>query len=274
MLLIKSGMSCLYLDLRSDFVKIISDAIEEISGVQHGFYTRRGGVSKGKFESLNTAFMKGEDRALVLENRRRIMADLGGDANNLCILEQVHSADVVVIDGDLGGEIIKGDAMVTKEKGLALGIQTADCGPILCVDEEAGVIGAAHAGWKGAKNGVIENMMVAMEDLGAERGRIVARLGPCIARGSYQVDEDFRAGFLVDDGGNDRFFRVDTMAKERYLFDLPEFILGQMGKAGIGDIAWIGEDTYSQPKKFFSYRCVCHEGWPITGRQVSAIILG
>lgn len=242
--------------------KILGDA-------PHGFLGRIGGISTGIYEGLNVGLGSDDERDSVVENRRRAVdAVLPGAA--LARVYQFHSPDVVTIvaAGD-GEEPPKGDAMVTDRPGILLGIVTADCVPVLFADIQAGVVGAAHAGWKGAITGVTDNTISAMEVLGAERSRIVCAIGPCIAQKSYEVDEGFFRRFGDDDKANERFFSDGKPG--HYQFDIEGYVAARLAAAGIGKVECLGEDTYSQPGRFFSYRRSCHLGEPGYGRQISLI---
>jgi hypothetical protein len=236
----------------------------------HGFLGRTGGVSGGIFASLNVGLGSADDRDAVLENRRRAAAALG--EVRLATLHQVHSAEVVHVTEPFADDARPAaDALVTATPGLALGILTADCAPVLFADVEAGVVGAAHAGWKGALGGVLENTVAAMEALGADRSRIAAAIGPCIARRSYEVDAAFHARFTATDPAYDAFF---TPGREgRFQFDLEGFCTARLA-AALTRIDALGEDTYAQPDRFFSYRRTTHAGEPDYGRQLSLIAVG
>lgn len=242
--------------------KILGDA-------PHGFLGRIGGISTGIYAGLNVGLGSDDERDSVVENRRRAVdAVLPGAA--LARVYQFHSSDVVTIvaAGD-GEEPPKGDAMVTDRPGMLLGIVTADCVPVLFADIQAGVVGAAHAGWKGAITGVTDNTISAMEVLGAERSRIVCAIGPCIAQKSYEVDEGFFRCFADDDNANERFFSDGKPG--HYQFDIEGYVAARLAVAGIGRVECLGEDTYSQPDRFFSYRRSCHLGETGYGRQISLI---
>ena len=237
-------------------------------GVPHGFFTREGGVSSGVYEGLNCGRGSGDAADAVAANRRQVAAHMGVGENALVSVHQVHSADVAVIDAP-GGDPLRADAMVTDRPGLALGILTADCGPVLFADEEAGVVGAAHAGWGGALGGVVESTVAAMERLGASRARIRAVLGPTIGPDSYEVGPEFRDRFRAAAPANGRFFRPGR--GDRLLFDLPAFILSRLEAAGVGG-AWTGDDTYPD-ERFFSYRRSVHRREGDYGRMIAAIAL-
>jgi polyphenol oxidase len=240
-----------------------------LRGVTHGFFTREGGVSGGIYASLNGGPGSGDDAAAVAGNRGRIAGWLG--AKHLVSLHQVHSADVVRVTGPWEGDRPRADAMVTDRPGLALGVLTADCAPVLLADIQAGVVGAAHAGWKGALGGVLEATVEAMEGLGAERDRVVAAIGPVISQRAYEVGPEFVECFLDEDQENGRHFAGGQA--DRAMFDLPGFCLARLRAAGVGIAAWTGHCTYSDPRRFFSYRRACHAGEPDYGRLVAAIAL-
>lgn len=242
---------------------------QSLRDTPHGFLGRLGGVSTGIYEGLNVGLGSEDEREAVIENRRRAVgAVLPGAV--LARIHQFHSAHVatIVANGD-EGEPPKGDAMVTNHPGVLLGIVTADCVPVLFADSHAGVIGAAHAGWKGAINGVTDNTISAMEALGADRTRIICAIGPCIAQKSYEVDEGFFQRFADDSPANERFFTEGKAG--HYQFDIEGFVAARLATAGIGKVECLGEDTYSQPDRFFSYRRSCHQVQPGYGRQISLI---
>jgi YfiH family protein len=227
-----------------------------LASATHGFFTRRGGVSGGIFASLNCGPGSGDARADVTENRRRAGEALGA---RLLTLYQIHSAEAVVVTGpwDTGPQA---DAMATNLPGLALGILTADCAPVLFADCEARVIGAAHAGWKGAAGGVTDAAIAAMESLGARRGRIAAAIGPCISQANYETGPEFRERFPA------RFFAGSH-------FDLEGYVAERLAESGIAEIERLGACTYAREEDFFSYRRATHRGEKDYGRQVSAIVL-
>jgi YfiH family protein len=242
-----------------------------LAGLAHGFLGRRGGVSTGVCEGLNVGLGSGDDRAAIGENRRRAVAAVAPGAA-LVTVHQIHSPTVLCVEGPWPDDARpRADAMVTDRPGLALGILTADCAPVLLADRQAGVIGAAHAGWKGALGGVVEATVAAMEGRGAERGRIAAAVGPCIARRSYEVDEGFFRRFVGDDAENERFFGAGRTG--HHLFDLEGYVVSRLAAAGLSRIEALDEDTYGQEERFFSYRRATHRGEPDYGRQVSLIAL-
>jgi YfiH family protein len=240
-----------------------------LEGVAHGFLGRRGGVSRGVVEGLNTGWGAEDDPEAVRENRRRAV-DAVAPGGRLVTLHQTHSPDALHVTEPFPDDARPhADAMVTDRPGLVLGILTADCAPVLFADLQAGVIGAAHAGWKGAFSGVVESTVAEMERLGAERSRIAAAVGPCIARRSYEVDEAFLARFVEADLENERFFAASREGHHR--FDLEGFVLSRLAEAGLSQVEALGQDTYSQADIFYSYRRATHLGEPTYGRQISLI---
>jgi polyphenol oxidase len=244
---------------------------EALAGVAHGFLGRPGGVSEGVCAGLNVGHGSGDDEGAIGENRHRAVAAVAPGAS-LVTVYQIHSPIALPVTGPWPHDARpQADAMVTDRPGLALGILTADCAPVLLADAAAGVIGAAHAGWKGALAGVVEATVAAMENLGADRGRVAAAVGPCIARKSYQVDEAFVRRFVGADPDSERHFVGAGSADRR--FDLEGFVLSQLAKSGIERVEALGQDTYSQPATFYSYRRATHRGEPAYGRQISLIAL-
>ena len=236
----------------------------------HAFFTRRGGVSEGLYAGLNCGTGSGDAADAVARNRALAAQALGCEPARLVTLHQIHSADALAVDGPLA-ERPKADALATAEPGLVLGILTADCMPVLLAEPEAGVVGAAHAGWRGALEGVIEAAIGAMEGLGAARGRIRAAIGPCISQAAYEVGPEFIEEFMDRDPGSDRFFA--NGAHDRHLFDLPGYGLRRLREAGVAEALWTRHCTYGDPDRFFSYRRATHEGAPDYGRLLSAIRL-
>jgi polyphenol oxidase len=247
---------------------IISEAFKS-SHIAHGFFTREGGVSSGIFSSLNCGLGSGDDIALVTENRRRVAASLG--VAEVVSAYQVHSADVIEVTAPFA-ERPKADGLVTAIKGVALGILTADCGPVLFSDVEAGVIGACHAGWKGAVSGVTDNTVLAMEKLGARRSNIVAVLGPTISHAAYEVGPEFPNAFLQLDASNEKYF-TPSIKPSHYMFDLPAYLVSRMTAFGLGQVHDLALCTYSDEKRFFSYRRATHRNEKDYGRLISAIAL-
>lgn len=237
--------------------QIISPILAEQSWLKHGFFTRCGGVSSGLFSTLNTAYDKGDPSANVDENRRRICALLETTPHTLVTARQVHSADVWVIDRPLIYDIATtqlpaADALVTSEPGLALGIMTADCVPILLADPTKKIIAAVHAGWKGATAGIIQNTLQEMRRLGAQIERTIAAIGPCIWQSSYEVSEDFYTSF-PQQRENSPFF-IPGQRDEHWQFDLPGYVMNILKKSGVMVISPSPYDTYAHPELFFSYR--------------------
>lgn len=234
--------------------------------IPHGFMTRHGGVSTGPVASLNCGYGADDDRLAVAENRR-IAVDTVLPAGTLVGVYQIHSPDVVTVRepwSDAGKP--RADAMVTDRPGILLGILTADCAPILLADRAAGIVGAAHAGWRGAHGGVIGNTVAAMEALGALPERIAAAVGPCIAQRSYEVGADFREQFAENDA---RFFAAG--AAGRWQFDLPGYVAHRLAESGVRRIDVLGRDTYAEADRFFSFRRATHRGEPTYGRLLSLI---
>jgi YfiH family protein len=239
--------------------------------VRHAFFTRAGGVSEGLYDSLNCGFGSGDNPDHVAANRSRALNRLGGDSE-LLTLYQVHSPDVVLVENPWQpDDAPKADAQVTSRPGLALGVLTADCAPVLFADSQAGVIGAAHAGWKGAFAGVIESTVEAMTGLGAEASNITAAIGPCIQQESYEVGPEFRDRFLDGTPANRDFF-APSSRDGHFLFDLAGFVGRKLYALGI-IFEIIGEDSYSDDTRFFSYRRATHLGEEDYGRGLSAILL-
>jgi polyphenol oxidase len=247
------------------------DVVTAGLGVRHGFVGRRGGVSGGIFASLNVGLGSSDDQALVRENRHRAVEAVAPGAA-LVTVHQVHSTIVVPVTGAVAdADRAHADAMVTATPGLALGILTADCGPILLADAEAGVIGAAHSGWKGALGDIAGATVAAMEALGARRDHIRAAIGPCIARASYEVDGGFRDRFLTDAASHDGFFVPGR--GDRFQFDLEGFVAMRLANAGVRHVVALGIDTYPDAERWFSYRRTTHKAEPDYGRQMSLIAL-
>ncbi|SEL26432.1 conserved hypothetical protein [Sphingomonas palmae] len=240
-----------------------------LAGVPHGFLGRRGGASGGVFAGLNVGAGSSDDQAAVAENRMAALAAVRPGAT-LLTPYQIHSPDCVTVRVPFANGVRPhADALVTDNPALALGIVTADCAPVLLADVEAGVVGAAHAGWKGALGGVTDATVDAMEALGAVRDRIAAAIGPCIARASYEVDAAFRLRFEEADPANERFF-ADGRA-EHAQFDLEGYVAHRLAKAGVRRIEAMGLDTYANEDRFFSYRRATHRGEPDYGRQIAII---
>lgn len=247
---------------------ITSDALTPI---RHGFFTRRGGASSGIFEGLNCGYGSSDQHDAVTMNRERVAEAMEVAPEALVTIHQVHSAYVAVIDGAPPPPDLRADAMVTAEPGIALGILTADCQPVLFADAEAGVIGAAHAGWKGAKDGILKATVGAMEKLGARRERVRAVIGPTISGENYEVGPEFHAAFVEDDPQTARFFSPGENG--HHYFDLPAYGLARLAEAGVTDPQWTGHCTYAEPERFFSYRRSVHRREVDYGRLIAAIRL-
>ena len=249
-----------------------SSLLAAVPGLRHAFFTSEGGVSDGIYKSLNGGLGSQDDAANVAENRRRMAEQMGVTPERFLNVWQIHSPDAVVVSGPWNGtERPKADALVTRTEGLAIGVTAADCGPVLFVDPGARVIGAAHAGWKGALTGVLESTIDAMEKLGADRGGIVAAIGPLIRQNSYEVGPEFVERFLDADAEHARFF-LPSDRDGHSMFDLASFIRMRLENAGVLMIDDIGVDTYSD-ERFFSYRRSVHRNEPDYGRHVHAIAL-
>ncbi|MEJ0013550.1 MAG: peptidoglycan editing factor PgeF [Bauldia sp.] len=241
-------------------------------GVRHGFFTRAGGVSSGIYASLNCGVGSSDDRALVLENRARVTAAIGAPAEKLATPYQVHGTiAVTVTEVWAPGEGPRADAVVTNVPGIVLGVGSADCGPILLADGEAGVIGAAHSGWRGALAGVAESVVAAMERLGADRKRIAAVLGPTISQPNYEVGAEVRDQFVSVDADYARFF-APSAREAHFQFDLPGVIVARLSAAGV-KASSVGLCTYADETRFFSFRRTTHRGEADYGRQLSVVML-
>ena len=236
-------------------------------GVPHGFLGRRGGVSAGVVAGLNCGLGSGDDREAV-ETNRRLAADAIIPDAPLASVHQIHSPiAVMVTEATQHDERPRADALVTDRPGLLLGVVTADCAPVLLADQEAGVVGAAHAGWRGATAGVTDQAIAAMISLGARVERIAAAVGPCIAKASYEVDHDFAERILADDDGNERFLGEGPGGKPH--FDLEAYVVARLAAAGVRKVEAMGLDTYALEGRFYSYRRATHRNEPTYGRQLS-----
>lgn len=252
---------------------ITLSTLNAIPAIRHGFFTRAGGVSRGLFDSLNCGFGSGDAPAAVAENRARCMRRLDLPAESLVTVYQIHSPTVVTVTAPWHHSAApKADAMVTRVPGIALGILTADCAPVLFCDPEAAVIGAAHAGWKGAFGGVLEATLAAMAALGARPERTLAAVGPHIAHRSYEVGADFRERFLEQDPAHAALF-VPARREGHWLFDLGGHVEGRLIAAGVAGVQRTPHDTLSEADRFFSYRRATLQGEPDYGRGLSAIAL-
>ncbi len=251
---------------------IVSSEHLQLDGIQHGFFTRKGGASTGIYASLNCGPGSNDDPDAVSRNRSAVLARFPG-CQSLVSLYQIHSPTVITVTApwQAGGQP-KADGMATRKPGIVLGILTADCAPVLLADKNAGVIGAAHAGWKGALGGVIQNVVDAMVTLGARRENIIATVGPCIAQKSYETGPDLHKAFMDQTPDYAIFFKPSERAGH-YQFDLEGFVLHRLQQTGITQANALHRDTYAEPDKFFSYRRTTHQGEPDYGRQISAIAL-
>jgi YfiH family protein len=249
---------------------LIADNLQH-DAIAHGFFTRRGGVSSGIFASLNCGPGSGDDAQMVAENRNRVRQEL--DAASLVSLYQVHSPIAITLTQPWDhGHRPQADAVATNVVGIALGILTADCAPVLLADMQARVIGAAHAGWKGALHGVTDSVIAEMEKLGADRARIAATVGPCINQENYEVGAEFLDAFRQSDSGNARFFAPSN--REGHLrFDLEGYVVHRLHGAGVRNVKALQACTYARESEFFSYRRATHRGEKDYGRQISAIVL-
>jgi hypothetical protein len=241
-----------------------------LSGVRHGFFTRRGGASSGVFEGLNCGGGSSDQSEIVKMNRERAAQAMEVPTERLVTVHQVHSADAVTLDSPPTA-CPRADAIVTATPGLAVAILTADCQPVLFADTEAGVVAAAHAGWRGALDGILEATLDAMEAAGARRENIRAAIGPTISQSAYEVGQEFLERFCDEDPSSGRFFI--NGADGKYLFDLPGYGLSRLRKAGIAEAEWTRHCTYSDPSRFFSYRRATHRNEADYGRLISAIRL-
>ena len=247
------------------------DALAALAGVRHGFFTRNGGASTGLYGSNNCAFGSDDSREVVAANRAACARRL--DAGALVTVKQRHTSDVVIVKTPwTWDDAPDADALVTARRGIALGILTADCVPVLLADPAAPVIGAAHAGWRGAFDGILANTVLAMTKLGAERGRIVAAIGPCIGQASYEVGPEFRARFTARDATFARYF-TPAKANGHAHFDIAGFAADCLRRAGVESVIVQGSDTCAEETTFFSYRRSVLRGEPDYGRQLSAIAL-
>ncbi|MEK1929593.1 MAG: peptidoglycan editing factor PgeF [Pararhizobium sp.] len=237
--------------------------------MKHGYFTRAGGVSEGIYRGLNVGLGSNDERSNIHENRARVSAWFGAEPQKLATVHQIHSPDAIIVDGSYDGARAPADALVTATPGLVIGVLSADCGPVLFADAEAGVIGAAHAGWKGALGGVLESTIDAMISLGARRENIIASLGPSISRRNYEVGSEFIERFLEQDPGYETFF-APSPRKGHAMFDLPGLTIKRLTEACVMaenlDIC-----TYADEERFFSYRRTTHRSEPDYGRQISAI---
>jgi YfiH family protein len=253
-------------------VIITSPLLARLSNVRHAFFTREGGVSEGIYESLNGGLGSKDDPARVMENRRRMAETIGAPPSHFLTAYQIHSPDVAIVTGPWPSEVRPHvDALVTNTAGIALGVTTADCGPLLFADPKARVIGTAHAGWKGAFGGVIEATLEAMEKLGAARADICVAIGPLIRQASYEVGTEFVDRFGAADATNSRYF-IPSVRSGHAMFDLAGYIRHRLDTAGICTIDDVGLDTYAD-RRFFSYRRSVHASEPDYGRNIHTLML-
>jgi YfiH family protein len=252
---------------------LTSDSLAYLPGIRHGFFTRQGGVSEGLYASLNCGLGSGDDLARVAENRRRALARLGLPGEHLATAYQVHSNRAALAEAPWpADDRPRVDALVTRTPGLALGILTADCVPVLFADREAGVVAAAHAGWRGALDGILEATLAVMQRLGAGAKSTLAAVGPAIEQPSYEVGPEFPAPFLDQDPANRDFFQAAPRAGH-FLFDLKGYVTRRLAGAGVGRIDSLAADTCAESERFFSYRRSCLQSEGAYGRLLSAIAL-
>ena len=250
---------------------IAAPSLSNIPKLAHAFFTREGGVSEGLYASLNCGLGSADRPESVARNRSLAIERLGAAEAPLVTLYQVHSAEVVAVDRSWGPNgAPKADGMASRTPGVVLGILAADCAPVLLADAAAGVIGAAHAGWRGARNGILEATVAAMQGLGAARERIAAVIGPCIHQASYEVGAEFQTEFLGEDAANERFFTASLRAG-RFLFDLPGYVAERLRRSGLQSVERVNADTCADEARFFSYRRATLRGEGDYGRGLSAI---
>ena len=251
---------------------LTSPSLSALNGIAHGYFGRRGGVSTGVFASLNCGYGSDDDADLVRENRTRVAAWLGTGEPRLLTVYQVHSAEAVCVTAPwTRGDAPKADGMATSVRGIALGVLAADGAPVLFADAEAGVVGSAHAGWKGAIGGVVEAVVSAMEGLGARRARVRAAIGPCISQTAYEVGPEFRERFLEHAAANARFFAPGAR-RGHWQFDLPGYVTLRAQAAGV-QVEALGVCTYADEASYFSFRRTTHRAETQYGRNLSAIML-
>jgi polyphenol oxidase len=250
---------------------MITAAPLQLSGISHGFFTREGGYSTGIFSSLNCGLGSGDDIETVGRNRAKVSAMLHVPPSHLVSAFQIHGADVAVVEAPFS-ERPQVDGLVSRTRGIALGILTADCGPVLFADEKAGVIGACHAGWKGAVAGVTDSTVIAMEKLGATRENIIAVLGPTISQGAYEVGPEFPKPFLQQNSSHQKYF-IPSLRNDHYMFDLPAYLVDRMKAFGISRVHDLALCTYADESRFFSYRRATHRAEKDYGRLISAVAL-
>ena len=250
----------------------LTSPLLDLPGIRPGFFTRKFGVSTGIYSSLNVGVGSSDRPADVAENRRRAALHFGLDRSALSTCYQTHSATALVAEVPWADHRPEGDALVTATRGVLCGVLAADCAPILFADAQAGIVAAAHAGWRGALSGIAESTVTAMQSRGAEPERIVAVIGPCIGPASYEVGLEFRDRFVEADPKNAQFFSPGQVMEKRH-FDLPGFVAARLRRAGVGTVAWIGADTCADEALFFSNRRAVQRSEPDFGRLLSAIVL-
>jgi len=255
----------------TDPAPLQSPLLAGLPGLRHAFFTRHGGVSQGIYSSLNVGLGSGDEEARVRENRARAAGWFGAGLDDLATVYQIHSAITHPTTRKYATPP-QGDAMTTQTKGLVLGVLSADCAPVLIADVQAGVVAAAHAGWRGALGGVVGSTVDAMVAQGADPARMVAAVGPCIGAASYEVGLEFLAAFIAEDAAFERFFAASA-APDRRQFDLPAFVLHRLAQAGVSRAEWVGADTCAQADLFFSNRRAFKTGEPDYGRLLSAIMI-
>lgn len=254
-------------------MKYITTDLETMKFLQHGFFTRLGGMSEGVYAGLNCAYSSNDKKDHITANRAKVAETLGVEVDRLVTVKQVHSAKSVTITAPFkDGQTPEADGIVTATRGLAIGVLTADCAPVLFADKKAKIIGAAHAGWKGAVGGVMEATIDAMEKMGAKRENIVAAIGPCIGPLSYEVGADFKKPFLQQDAGNDVFF-IPAEKPDHFIFNLPGYAAHRLTLAGIQTVYDTKQDTLPNEGVYYSYRRTCQRKEADYGRQISAIVL-
>jgi len=250
-----------------------SSSLSDVEGVAHGFFGRQGGVSTGLYASLNCGYGSNDDPNHVSENRARVAQALGTDGGRLLTVYQIHSAEAVHVAAPWArSDAPQADAMATTAPGIALGVLAADCAPVLLADATARVVGAAHAGWKGAISGVVESVVALMERLGAKRDRIRAAIGPCISQAAYEVGPEFRVRFVETTAANDRYF-VSSMRADHWRFDLPRYVAARLSALGLAAVDRLDVCTYADEARYFSFRRTTHKSEPDYGRNLSAIML-
>lgn len=250
---------------------VLDSAIASLDNVEHGFFTRHGGVSSGIYQGLNVGLGSDDERQKVVENRNRVAGFFNISPTHLATTYQVHSPDVIIIDKPIEEPRPKVDAVVTATPGIIASVLTADCGPVLFADANAGIVGAAHAGWKGATGGVLESTVNAMISLGSKPENIIATLGPTISQENYEVGADFAQNLLSLDKSNEQYLAL-SINPSHFMFDLPSYIVTRLAGTGV-QASWTGHCTYEQEAEFFSYRRTTHRKEPDYGRQISAITL-